>query len=213
MEELEQVAFLRLTSQKLPCYTRPLLLLPVCNPSSREYGFLLRPSHENFPCLLSLKCMWDVCWFLRVDIPQFLLDLFLGRGAIPSPYSQVSASLFKISQLFVRRGEWSLALGRKAPSAWMAKSEGGHRAASHISLDFAVVFLHCCKSYFSSLTTSVSLHIHWALATRLISCIQNVQNICLVTYWSPRKTDFSASKWAYFSLLERGIFLIMRSGL
>ena len=37
-----------------------LPLLPVCNPS-QEYGFLLRPSHENFPCLLSLKCMWDVC--------------------------------------------------------------------------------------------------------------------------------------------------------
>ena len=34
--------------------------------------------------------------------------------------------------------------------------------------------------------------------------------VCLfsvATYCSPRKTDFSVSKWAYFSLLERGIFL------
>ena len=74
---------------------------------NQEYRFLLRQSHENFPCLLSLS-VYEMCTsgsFLVLDIPQFLLDLFLGRPAIPSPYSQVSASLFKISQLFVRSGE------------------------------------------------------------------------------------------------------------
>ena len=73
-----------------------------------------------------------------------------------------------------------------------------------------VVFLHCCKPYFSSLT-SVFLHIHWALATQLISSIQNVPKICFfLPLWHivPRgKLIFSVSKWAYFSLLERGIFL------
>ena len=169
----------RLRSSHVTLYLL-LLLLPVCvTLLLQQYRFLLRPSHGSFPCLLSSKCMWDVCWCPLLAAKRISQIIFLSipprfvswpSRAIPSPYSQVSASLFKISQLFVRRGEWSLALGRKAPSGWMAKSEGGHRAASHISLK--VVFLHCCKSYFSSLT-SVFLHIHRTLATRLVSYIQN----------------------------------------
>ena len=114
LEHLEQVAFLRLTSQKLPCSSPPPRS-SMCNCGTllrrnQEYGFL---PYEKFPrefLMSSLvdhgmcancargMCSSDIPWF-----HPFLLDLFLGQAAIPSPYSQVSASLFKISQLFVRR--------------------------------------------------------------------------------------------------------------
>ena len=165
---LEQVAFLRLTSQKLPCY-------PPSPPTSTYVTLLLRKSRVSFssetipwefPMPSFDKCIWDVSYQLCTSgcktnvqlFSQFLLDLFLGRRVIPSPYSQVSASLFKISQLFVRRGEWSLALGRKAPSAWMAKSEGGHLCCKPYFSRVAVVFLHCCNVIFFLTDQCISSH-------------------------------------------------------
>ena len=86
-----------------------------------------------------------------------------------------------------------------------------------------------CKPYFSRLCRRISTllqviffftHNQCITSHSLSSCHSTdilhsecAKYICLVTYWSPRQTDFSASKWAYYSLLERGIFLIMRSGL
>ena len=92
----------------------PLLTHSMCNPSSSEiksivfFSESMGPSDENFSDLLWSMCVCktNVQLFSQVGYPQFhpfLLDL--GRRAIPSPYSQVSASLFKISQLFVRCGE------------------------------------------------------------------------------------------------------------
>ena len=92
----------------------PLLTHSMCNPSSSEiksmvfFSESMGPADENFSDLLWSMCVCktNVQLFSQVGYPQFhpfLLDL--GRRAIPSPYSQVSASLFKISQLFVQLRE------------------------------------------------------------------------------------------------------------
>ena len=101
----------RLRSSQVPLLT---LTHSMCNPSSSEiksrvfFSESMGPADENFSDLLWSMCVCktNVQLFSQVGYPQFhpfLLDL--GRRAIPSPYSQVSASLFKISQLFVRRRE------------------------------------------------------------------------------------------------------------
>ena len=160
LEHLEQVAFLRLTSQKLPCSSPPPRS-SMCNPSSAKPRVWFSSVWEN-PTRVShvfFGGSWDVCELCKRNVQLWypLIPPFPpGFVSWPRGYSQSLFPSLRVSiqdfPAFCAAGEWSLALGLRAPSGWMAWSEGGQRAASNISL-------HGSKPYFSWLTTSaISSH-------------------------------------------------------